>query len=159
MSWIDSLSKSARMAFPAIRAGVRQGLSIEAIGKAVRGSGLRISNEALWQGISLERKVVRYGQSLKFLRPESKPNYARLPQALTRIARQFSFQVEVRGTDLKTGELRVQQVTVSTSSELTRGEIERKAGQAVIGAEGRYGIAVDSAVITFGMQAGSEGSL
>lgn len=153
----EELTASARLAYPVIQGGVRQGLSIADIGQIVRSSGLRIANDALSQAVALERDLVDRGSRLKFLPLDARPNPENLPEALTEIQRAYSFVVAVTGQVAGGARSQTIHVTVSTDSLLTRREIEDAAISAVEGNAGKYGIQTSGALIESGVRAGAAG--
>lgn len=158
-SYLDSLTGAARFSYPFIQRGVREGLSANAIQKALAANDVHLRRSTILDLVRKERELVSAGSSLKFLNQNSRPDPRRLPEALTAIRRQYSFTVEVRGTSLSSGESRVQNITVVSDRLMTRGEIEDTAtGFAEDGGE-RYGMEVDSVLLTRGMKAGAFGTL
>jgi hypothetical protein len=155
----EPLTPASALAYSAIQRGVREGLSIESIGRAVRGGGIRIANDALRSLVTAERGIFTHGQNLRFVNLDSRPNIATLPQALTAIRRAASFTVEVRGTLLSSGQSFIQHVTVTTDTPLTRREIEEAALDAVEGAQDRYGIEVEETLLVRGVRAGLAGRI
>jgi hypothetical protein len=158
-SFLDFLSAAARASYPFIQRGVREGLSANAIQKSLSANDIHLRRTTILDLVRRERELVSAGSSLKFLNRNARPDPRRLPEALTSLRRQYSFTVEVRGTSLSNGESRVQNVTVVSDRLLTRGEIEDVAeGFATDGGE-RYGMNVDSLLLTRGMKAGALGTI
>jgi hypothetical protein len=155
----ETLTASARLAYPLIAGGVRRGLSFESIGGIVRAEGLTIANDALRSAIRLERELVLAGTRLRFLGFDTRPNPLNLPEALTALRREFSFTVEVLGHPTGGGSDVTQFITVSTDKLLTRREIEESARGAVEGNQGRYGFTVESVLLTGGIRSGAAGIL
>lgn len=157
MALLDTLSRSARTAYPFIQRGVREGLSANSIQASLQAAGIGIRRQALLDVIRAESGAQLASSALRFAKPETFPNPARLGEALTKIRRQFSFTVEVRGTLGSTGEGFIQHVTVSTDRLLTRQAIEDAAQAMVEDEQERYGIDVGSVVLTGGLRSGSLG--
>ena len=83
----------------------------------------------------------------------------RMPEAITPLLRNFSFTVRVRGTNLTTGSYEERFVSVSSSRNLTRGEIEDRAAELAQGLDGQSPLAVASTVPVEARRAGTEGRL
>lgn len=96
---------------------------------------------------------------LRNIRPELRPDPARLPEAVTKLRRRYSFEIEVRGSLLDTGERFTRFVTVSSDSVLSRATLESMAWEMVEDASDRYGMEVDEAVLISGRKAGPIGLL
>jgi len=156
--FLASLNPRERTAYPFIRQGVREGLSSRQIMTVLQehlGAGLR--RQRLLELMRLETLEVNTGATLRYLRLDSTPNPARLPDALTRIRRNYSFDVEVRGSLLDTGEPYTRYVTVTTDDLMTRGSLEAAGMDAVEIEVGRYGMTAESALLVGGRRAGSQG--
>jgi hypothetical protein len=108
--------------------------------------------------VAKEREIQRLGSALRFLNRDSTPNPFRLPEALTTLRRAFSFTVEVRGFLVDTGERVTQNVTVTSSTLLTRAAMEELAIEAVTSGAERYGMEVESAIPIRGTRAGALGT-
>ena len=159
LPYLETLTASARMAWPHIIRGVREGISARAIGRALRAGGIAISNEALFEVARREREVWTHGQSLRFLTPTLAPNPFRLPESLSRLTRAFAFTVEVRGSMLDTGKAIKQYITISTDTLVSRRELEEMAAEIASQRVARYGIEVEDAVLVSGLRAGALGTL
>jgi hypothetical protein len=153
------LSKAARTAYPLIKGGVARGMTANAIGRSIKAAGLKIRRQTLLDVVRAEKGVERAGAALRFLGLNRLPNINRLPSAITRIRRRFSFTVQVTGRLLETGEQIIQNITVSTNTIFTRRETERIAQDAVSGEVQRYGLEVVSALLIGGLRAGEAGVL
>jgi len=158
-SYLDRLTGAARFSYPFIQRGVREGLSANAIQKALQANDIHLRRTTVLDLVRRERELVSAGSSLKFLNLGSRPDPRRLPEALTAIRRRYSFTVEVRGTLLSNGESRTQNITVVSDRLLTRGEIEATASGFAEGGGERYGMNVDSVVLTRGMKSGALGTI
>lgn len=155
---IAGLTRAARIAMPFIERGVREGLSSRAIESAIRAGGLSVPRRQVLLDVMRGLKGIEdSGKSLKFLRQGARPDPSRMPEALTRIRRQFSYTVEVRGTHVSTGSPFVQHVTVTSDSLLTRAEMEEAAAEAVDSSKDRYGMEIESAVPIKAIKAGTAG--
>jgi len=153
-----SLNRLQRAALPIIRGGVAKGLSSRIINTIIGSAlGSGINRNLLLKIIRAEKGIKATTPKLKFLRLTDFPNANTLPESITRQARKFRFIVEVRGTLIDTGESIVQNITVSTDTVLTRGEIESIAENFVVEGDERYGIDVNNVVLITGEQAGKAG--
>ena len=158
ISFLHNLSKTARAAYPIIQRGVREGLSANRLAEVLKSQGLGLRRESLLDIVRAERGVVESSDRLRFLNQNARPNPAHLKEALTKTRRNYTFTVELRGTNKLTGASMIQHVTVATDRLLTRSEIE-SAGER-LGQRGsdRYGIDIDTAILTRGTKAGAEGT-
>jgi hypothetical protein len=153
------LPKSAAIAFPLIKSGVARGMTGRAIERGLKTVGLGIRRENLTRIINALKGVERAGKGLRFLGLSRLPNIAKLPPAITRIRRRFSFIVQVTGRLLDTGEQIIQNITVASNTVFSRRELERMAQDAVTGETERYGLEVVSALLIEGLRAGEAGVL
>ena len=129
-SFLSTVSKAARTAYPVIQRAVREGLSYRAIQSAIREElGRGISNTVLGQLIQRERGLVAYGVNIEGMRDDRRLNINRLPEALTRQRKLASFVVELEGIDAN-GRKAIRRVTVSSDEALTPNEIRDLAEEA-----------------------------
>lgn len=156
---LATLNVAARTAYPIIKAGVARGLSANRIQSILRDQGLGIRRQVLLDIVRAETGLERAQAALKFVGLDRIPNPARLPQALTRIRRKYSFVVRVAGSAIETGQSLIQNVTVTLDTVLTRREIERLAEQAILDNTVTYGLEIDSVTLISGLQAGTAGTL
>jgi hypothetical protein len=156
---LSSLSLAARLFYPFVQRGVREGISIARIGRAVRAEGFKLANETLRMLVHRERVIWEHGQRLKFVPLGSFVDVSKLPEALTQIRRQFSFMVEVRGTLGTGGQAIIQHVTVASDKPMTRRAILEQAERAMNLGSKRYGIEVSSVELVGGLRAGPAGTL
>ena len=153
------LSSRARRASPIIRRGVREGVSSRALTGILQKAGLGIRRQTLLDIMRLMEGEAAIGPVLSALGLNRRPNPLRLPPALTKIRRAFSFTVRARGLDADTGASVERFVTVTTDTLLTRGEIEALAEQALEG-EGPSGSLLSFEVLlTGGVRSGAAGVL
>lgn len=156
---LQTLSARARLAYPIVQGGVRRGLTANAIGGLLRDQGLGIRRQSLLDIIRAERGIETASSQLRTMRRDLTPDPRRLPDALTKLRRPFSFSVKIRGFDLSTGEDITRFVNVALDTPLTRAEIEEM-GLAFIDADfQRYGTAVTDVILERGVKAGTEGTL
>lgn len=152
-------SSRARRASPIIRRGVREGISSRALTGILQRAGLGIRRQVLLDIMRLMEGEAAIGPVLSALGINRRPNPLRLPPALTKIRRAFSFTVRVQGVDVETGAFSESFVTVTTDTLLTRGELEALAGEAIEADRGRYGISVSNLLLTGGVRSGLAGVL
>jgi len=156
---LSTLSGRAREAYPIIKGGVGRGLTANQIQTVLRSQGLGIRRQSLLDIVRGVRGIEVAGARLRTLRRNFTPDPRRLPDALTKIRRAFSFEVRISGIDLSTGEDIVRHVSVSLDDPLTRSQIEN-IGLGFIEEElERYGLAVTDVLLTSGVKAGEEGTL
>lgn len=153
------LSSRARRASPLIRRGVREGVSSRALTGILQRAGLGIRRQTLLDIMRLVEGEAAIAPVLSALGLNRRPNPLRLPPALTKIRRAFSFTVRASGTDTSTGVLREQFVTVTTDTLLTRGEIEDLAQQAIEREGDPYNLIMASFQLTGGLRSGAPGLL
>ena len=153
------LSDRARRASPIIRRGVREGIGSRALTGILQRAGLGIRRQTLLDIMRLMEGEAAIGPVLSALGLNRRPNPLRLPPALTKIRRAFSFTVRIRGVDVDTGALSERFVTVTTDTLLTRGELEALASQAIEDDQDRYKLVVSEILLTGGVRSGVAGVL
>lgn len=160
LPFIATLAPRIRALLPIIEGGVARGISSRKLNdviKAATGQGIR--RQTLLDVMRAVSGVQRAGSQLKFLGRNKLPNLNRLPQALTRIQRKYSFLVRVTGHLIESGETIFQHVTLTMDSALTKGRMESMAQEIVEDAKLGYGIAVSQALLISGKQSGLSGTL
>ena len=153
------LSLRARRASPIIKRGVREGVSSRQLASILQKSGLGIRRQTLLDLMRLAGDEAAIGPVLSALGINRRPNPLRLPPAITKIRRAFSFTVRVRGLDTDTGIASERFVTVTTDTLLTRGEVEALASQAIETDRDRYNLRETEFLMTGGVRAGAPGLL
>lgn len=156
---LATLSGRARLAYPIIQRGVREGLSSRAINTILQDTIGGLRRTSLLSIMRAERGVALAGSRLQALRRDFTPDPTRLPDSLTKLRRGFSFTVRIRGFDLGTGEDVTRFVTVALDDPLTRAEIENIGLGFIEEDLERYGVAVTEVLLQRGMKAGEEGTL
>lgn len=157
---IAGLNALARAALPIIRGGVARGLPSRAIQGAIRtafGKGIR--NQTLLDIIRAEKGIAQLGAQLKFLSKKAIPNPFRLPAAITKIRRRYSFVVQVVGFVIQTGETRLKNITVATDTLLSRETLEALAERALIDGDSDPLDEITKSTLISGVQAGEAGFL
>ena len=155
---LSTLNARQRRAYPIIQGGVARGLSANAIGRVLRLQDMGINNVVLQRIFRAETGVKLAGERLKNIPRHLPPDPRRLPDALTKIRRAFSFTVRIKGFDLTTGEDFLQHVSVALDDSLTRAEIENLGLSAVEKDRDRYGFAVTDILLVSGIKAGVLGT-
>ncbi len=155
---LSTLNARQRRAFPIIQGGVARGLTGNQIGRVLQLQGLGINNVVLQRIVRAEKGIAIAGARLRSMPRHLVPDPRRLPDALHKIRRAFSFTVEIRGFDLSTGEALEQSVTVTLDDVLTRGEIEELALGFIDAKMQHYGVAVTDVILERGVKAGVEGT-
>ncbi len=153
------LSSRARRASPLIRRAVREGVSSRQLTGILQKAGLGIRRQTLLDIMRLMEGEAAIGPVLSALGLNRRPNPLRLPPALTKIRRAFSFTVRALGVDVETGVASERFVTVTSDTLLTRGEIEALAEQAIEGDRDRYQLRETEFLLTGGLRAGAPGLL
>ena len=156
---LSTLSQRARNAFPIIRGGVARGLSSNSIQTLLRGQGLGIRRTDLLSIIRAEKGIEVASSQLRFLNRNRTPDPRRLPDAIHKIRRAFSFEVRIKGFDFNTGSDVTQFVTVVLDDPLTRAEIENIGLSMVEEEAKRYGFSVTDVLLVRGLKAGVEGTV
>lgn len=142
-----------------IQRGIRSGLSSRDISETLQAAGLGIRRSTLLDIMRREREIVAHGSNLRFLPLDRAPNPDRLPEALTRLRRQYSYTIELRGRVIDTQELITRTVTVASSKLITRRAAELLAADYVLDTPEAYGIEVDSTQLIGALKAGEAGTL
>lgn len=157
--FLAGLSLRARRASPIIRRGVREGVSSRQLTQILQKAGLGIRRQTLLDIMRLVEGEAAIAPVLSALGINRRPNPLRLPPAITKIRRAFSFTVRVSGLDTDTGGALEQFVTVTSDTLLTRGEIEALAEQAIERDLDRYKISLSASLLIGGVRAGAPGLL
>jgi len=158
LPFLASLTAAARTIYPFIQRGVREGLSIESIGRIFRAEGFHLANATLREMVRHERSLIAASEHLRFTNLDKLIDVSRLPNALTTLRRAYSFTVEVRGIFASDKQRGTQHVTVTTDRTLTRREIESAAMEAMEAGADRYGMDVEAVQLVGGMRAGEAGT-
>ena len=157
--YIASLTGRARTAYPIIQSGVAQNLSANAIQVSLRAAGAGIRRQTLLDMVRRIRGVETTGAQLQFVRLDRVPDPRRIPEALTKLRRAFSFRVRLRGTDIATGARFERFVSVALDQPLTRAEIEQIGTSFIFAEPDRYQIELDEVLLVSGVKSGAMGTL
>lgn len=139
---IASLGSSIARALPIIEGGVARGLSSHAINDLIAetfGQGVRRTN--LLTAIRAVKGIEQAGNTLKYVRKDRLPNLDKLPSAITKTLRKYSFKVKIRGIFPSTGELVTQYISVAINNPVSISQVEDIALSAI--ATGQSGSTVD----------------
>lgn len=158
LPYLMTLSSRARIAYPIIQRGVRSGISSRSIATELTAGGIGIRRSDLLGIMRREREIIQHGLNMRFLPLNRRPNPDRLPEALTRLRRRYSYVVEAFGTDLGTGQLRKQTITIASSTLLTRLAAEQLAEQYAQGQFDSGQLEVDRVQLVNVLQAGPFGT-
>ena len=159
LSFLSTLTKTASFAYPLIQKGVRAGLASRAIAGTLSRAGLGIRRSTLLSIMRKERTLVQHGLNMRFLPLKRFPNPLKLPTALTKLRRAYSYTVELRGRLIDTQELIKRQVTVASSKLLTRQQAEEIAGGYLMDTPEAYGMELDKAQLINVVKSGELGTL
>ena len=120
-----TLPQSVRLAYPAMVAGVRRGLSIEAITRTVRASGIVLGRGVSLSPIIRELRVLEAeGRAVRTVLSRETINTDLLPESVTNIRRKFSYQYRQTGQD-KLGNAVSRNIQITTDNKnLTRGQLD-----------------------------------
>ena len=157
--FIATLTGRARAAYPIIQSGVAQNLSANAIEVSLRAAGVGIRRQTLLDMVRRIRGVETTGAQLQFVGLNRTPDPRRIPEALTKLRRAFSFRVRLRGTDIATGDPFERFVNVALDHPLTRAEIEQIGTSFIFADPERYQIALDEVLLVNGVKSGALGTL
>ena len=159
LPFFAALTKRQRAALPIIRAGVKQGLTRNAIQALTREMGTGLRRSSLLQIITNVERQLATGPQLRNLNFNAVPNPNRLPEALTTIRRRFAYHVQITGLDVSSGQTRSRFVTVSTDRHLTRGQIEDEALDFALDDIDTYGLEDVSTLLESGVRSGIFGTV
>lgn len=154
-----TLTTAARAAYPAIVSGVWRGLSANRIQSILQATGMGIRRQTLLDIVARERGLKSIGDYLRTLRSNQRPNPLALPEALTKLTRQFAVTVEVRGTLADTEATTSQFITLSMDSLMEREDMEELAEEIVGEGIERYGMVFESVHFVDAVRSGELGVL
>ena len=157
--FVSTLTPAARIAFPIIEGGVARGLSANAIETSLRATGMGIRRQTLLDIVRRVRNVDQVGAQLRNIRRGFIPDPRRIPEALTKLRRAFSFRVQLTGIDSSTGDRFTRFVNVALNQPATRQSIENQGLAFVMAEPQRYQMVVDEVLLVSGVKAGGEGTL
>lgn len=124
VSLLSRLAPAERMAFPAVRSAIRQSVTATAALKSFRAGGGHIANSRWYDLYRATWDVVDRGTRLKYLTKSARLDPGMMLPPVGSQLREYSYLVEIRGKAPRTPEESAYYMTVSSSQNLTRGEIE-----------------------------------
>lgn len=154
---LSLLGAAARLAYPYLRGAVRAGISSRRVIRTLQTLGLGVRRQTVLNIMRADRSIMEFGRRLRFLRMDASPSVRRIPFALTKLSRRFSFLLDVSGFDVETQEAVIKRITISSSKTLPRGVLQNTAIEIVEGGKSRYGITTTGALLVEATQAGDEG--
>ena len=157
---ISGLNLLARQALPVIQRGVGEGLSSRAISSIIKDAfGKSIRRSTLLDVIRGIKGIEKANVQLKFIRKDRLPNVDRIPEAITRIRRNFSYKVKVEGHFIDTDIAHTEYINISSDINLTIAQIEAKALEAMEAGIKRYKLIVEKLTLDEAVKAGKLGTL
>ncbi len=156
---LSLLPTRLRRAYGPLRGAFTLGLPVPNAVRMLRNLGIRGTRrqvQSLYESFSAEAGS---GLDISRLRRDYFPNPLRMPEAVTPLLRNFSFTVRVRGTNTLTGRFEERFVTVASSRNMTRGQIEEKAAALIQGLDGQSPFTVAQVTPVEARRAGREGRL
>lgn len=154
---LQTVSSLVRINWPFIRQGVARNMSSNAIIGALRTAGQAGRRSDLLRTIKYAREQKRYGETLQTKRPTDIPDRRDIPLAPHKIRREFSYLVNITGTDVATGQPVKRQITIATNSILSPAVASQMALDTIEDDEDRYGTEDATAFVSNIMQAGPSG--
>jgi hypothetical protein len=132
-----------------IKKGIAEGLGTEEILGALAKGGLSIRPELATNVIEyLGKTILPDLDYIKRLQYFAQPNLARIPIALTKTLRNFSYQVSVQGFTKATGELETHNISISTNTLLTKQQAIDMATELAVGESKSGGLESGAGVVT-----------
>ncbi len=159
LPFLSTLSAAARLAYPAIVGGVRRGFSANKIQSILQATGIGVRRSTLLNIVARSRAIFGHGSYLRGLRKGQRPNVFALPEALTRLTRQFAFTYKVEGTATDTGLPMSQYITLAMDKLKTGPEMQAEAVRIAEEGKERYDMDALRAIAVDGVQAGPLGVL
>lgn len=157
--FLAGLSARARRAYPIVRRAVREGLSANQTQLLLQRNDMGFRRRVLLDMFRFEKGIQLKNVPLRTLGRSRFPDPSRLGEAITKIRRAFSFQLEVSGASIQTGETLTRFVTVTTDRLMTRAELEDMAGRTVAGDTSAYELDLQAVQLVGGLRAGEAGTL
>ncbi len=159
LPFLSTLSAAARLAYPAITGGVRRGFSANRIQGILQATGIGVRRSTILDIVARSRAIFRHGDYLRTLRAGQRPNIFALPEALTKLTRQYAFTYKVEGTATDTGLPMQQYITLAMDKLKTGPEMQAEAVRVAEEGKDRYAMDATSATAIDGVQAGPLGTL
>jgi hypothetical protein len=121
------ITRGILRALPAIERGVRQGIGANELEGILRSAGLGVRRQALQKTMNYLRESIDRVDELLKLPREILPTHDKIPVAITKIRRAYSYRVAVEATDSLTGKREERFVTVATNERISPAQAEREA--------------------------------
>ena len=153
------LTRGLLRALPFVDRGIAEGLSANAIGRALAAEGLGVQRSVLLRYIREARGLEARSDYFRALRTDARPDPNRLPEALTKLRRNYSTRVKVRGYDSQTGQEVTRYFTVSSDLPLTKDEAIEDILAQIEEDDERYPLEVEEATALRQVRAGPRGTL
>lgn len=118
------LSPSANRALPFIESGLSRGMSTTVLQRELSAAGIGVRRADLLEAVRAVRGATLAADRLKSVRSDLRPDPSRLPHAVTRQLREYSYKVRVQGFSPTTGQPETRYFSVATNDLLSRNEIE-----------------------------------
>lgn len=121
---LSRLTPAERMAFPAVRSAVRESITATSALRSFRSAGGHITNANWYDLYRATEDLVERGARLKYLRRDARLDPNRMLPPIGSQLREYSYLVEIRGKAPRHPGESAYYMTISSSENLTRGEIE-----------------------------------
>jgi len=122
------------------RAGFQEGLTLNRVQAALREGGIGIRRQALVEIRQELLGIQRSGINLRVLRPEFRPDFARIPRTNRSIPTRFRYTARLGQVTTVTGQVKDFFVDFGDDSLLTRAEIEERIRDISDRAAQQYGV-------------------
>lgn len=119
-----NVSANGLRALPGISSGIARGLTDNQILTALQNAGQGYRRTDFLRDVAAIRGVDQASARLSRMAGSHYPDPSRLPFALTKQLREYSFRVKVSGYNPETGQAEDRYFSISTNDLLTRDEIE-----------------------------------
>lgn len=121
--WLSTLPKGARLFYPIAMKGVSQGISANSILRAYSAARPGLRRTVGLEVIRRIKGVEKAASAFKSLKRTVMPSVAKMPTALTRMARDYSYLTEFQAVT-STGKTVTGNITVSSWNVITRDQAE-----------------------------------
>jgi len=153
------LTAGLRRAMPFIEKAVVDGLSSNAISRALRQGGMGVQRQNLLDYVRFARGEEIKKEAIRGLRRDLKPNVGRLRTAITKLRRTYSYKVGYDGYNPHTGKKEKGFVTIATDNILSPMEAEGLAEDSIENDRGNYPVEVVKVFVVDIQKAGLAGTL
>ena len=153
------LSAGLRRAMPFIESAVIEGLSSNAISRALRAGGMGVQRQNLLDYVRWSRGEEIKKEAIRGLRRDLKPNIDRLRTSITKLRRRYSYKVGFTGFNPHSGKKEERWITVATDNLLSPSEAEGIAEDTIENDRENYPIQVEKTYLIDIQKAGLTGTL